>query len=810
MLCENAGPVLVERFSQWFKAKGWQPHAHQLAMVEAARAGKSSLLIAPTGGGKTLAGFLPSLVDLAEGKNKGLHTLYISPLKALAADIQRNLQAPIADMGLDISIEMRTGDTSSSRRQRQIKKPPQILLTTPESLELLLSYAGAEVFFAGLRRLIIDEVHALAPNKRGHMTALCIAYLRSICPGLTVSGLSATVAAPEALARWIGEGTQIIDAGVGVKPRITLLKTKARLPWSGYMGTYAIADIYAQLKRAKTTIVFVNTRAQAELLFQQLWEFNTDNLPIGLHHGSLEREHRLKVEAAMNAGALRAIVATASLDLGLDWGQVDLVMQVGAPRSISRLLQRIGRSNHRLDEPSEALLVPCNRFEMIECIAVMRAIDEGMVDGEALQEGGLDVLAQFVMNAACGEGFDAEVLYGIVRRAAPYRGVSREMFELVLRFIESGGYALRVYDQFKRIVQNEAGLWVASKVAIRRHRMNIGTIVEYETLPIALRRAKSQKFVPLGKIEEYFIQGLQPGDTFIFAGRLLSYKGIFDNRVEAEPAVGPRPKIPSFKGGRLPLSISVAERVRELMQDKSEWGRLPKTLQDWLALQEEKSSLPDSGHLLVETFEHEEKQFLMVYSFAGRNANQTLGMLISSQMEASDLLPLGFVANDYVLALWSLKTVRDPGGLVEAALAQESCEEWIESSQMAKRTFRDVALISGLVERGYPGGRKTGRQVTISTDLLYDVLRKHEPGHVLLKATRLDVLARLGDVTRLRTEFAGLALRHRHLEHISPLAVPLVLDVIGSEEIDGKGRVEMLTAELRDMRGDALLEEAQA
>ena len=810
MLCENTNSLLSDRFNAWFVSKGWQPHPHQLAMVASAKAKRSSLLIAPTGGGKTLAGFLPTLVDLAETPSKGLHTLYISPLKALAADIHRNLQAPIQSIGLNINIEIRTGDTPNARRQRQLLKPPQILLTTPESLELLLSYSDTKIFFGGLKRVIIDEAHVLAPGKRGHMTALCLAYLRSICPGLTVSGLSATVAAPEALASWLGEDTQIINAGMGVKPDIELLKTHNRLPWSGNMGSYAIGEIYEQLKRARTTIIFVNTRAQAELLFQQLWERNKDNLPIGLHHGSLERDHRLRVEAAMNAGKLRAIIATASLDLGLDWGMVDLVMQVGAPRSISRLLQRIGRSNHRLDVPSEALLVPCNRFEMLECIAVMQAIEEGIIDGEPLRQGTLDVLAQFVMNAACGEGFDANMLFNVITSAAPYRHIDRATFDAVVRFVENGGYALRVYEQFKRIERNEHSVWVASKVAIRRHRMNIGTIVEYETLPIALRRAKSKNFLPLGKIEEYFIQGLQPGDTFIFAGRLLSYKGIYDNRVEAEPAAGPRPKIPSFKGGRLPLSISVAERVRELMRNKNDWQLLPQALQEWLALQEEKSSLPDSEHLLVETFEYEKKYFFVLYSFAGRPANQTLGMLISSQMEASGLLPLGFVANDYVLGVWSLKPVEHASELVQAALEQDNCEQWIESSQMAKRTFRDVALISGLVERGYPGGRKTGRQVTISTDLLYDVLRKYEPDHILLKATRLDVMASLADITRLRKEFAAMTLQHNHLERISPLAVPLVLDVIGSEQIDGKGKVELLTAEFREMTGDALLEQAKA
>ncbi|MFO1243399.1 MAG: DEAD/DEAH box helicase [Rickettsiales bacterium] len=554
-------PALPDVFKRWFAEKGWQPHAHQLAMVEAARAGKSSLLVAPTGGGKTLAGFLPSLLELAETPHKGLHTLYISPLKALAADIARNLSRPVEEMSLPIMIEMRTGDTSSSRRQRQLKKPPHILLTTPESLELILSYPNATQLVGTLKRVVIDEVHALAPGKRGHLTALCLSRLRRLAPGLQVIGLSATAAHPEHLAAWLDPHAGVIRASAAPLPQIKFMKT-GRVPWSGYMANFAVKDIYRAVQNAKTSIIFVNTRAQAEFLFQKLWEANTENLPIALHHGSLEREHRLKVEALMSSGQLRATIATASLDLGIDWGAVDLVIQVGAPRGISRLLQRVGRSNHRLDEPSDALLVPCNRFEMMECVAVMDAIADKQVDGDSLRPGTLDVLAQFVMNAACAGGFDGEELFQEITEAAPYRHITRATFERIVRFVADGGYSLRAYDRFQRISLNEEGRWEASLEAARRHRMNTGTIVEYETLRVSMRKGKSRKAHDLGRIEEYFIQGLVPGDTFIFAGKLLRFKGVRETTVEVEPAAGEQPKIPSFKGGKLPLSPSLAGRVR--------------------------------------------------------------------------------------------------------------------------------------------------------------------------------------------------------------------------------------------------------
>ena len=801
-------PVLPQPFTGWFASNGWHPHTHQLAMIKAAKAGQSSLLIAPTGGGKTLAGFLPTLVSLVENPHKGLHTLYISPLKALAADIQRNLTTPITDMGLPITIEMRTGDTSSSQRKRQLTKPPHILLITPESLELMLSYPESFTLFSTLKRVIIDELHVLAPGKRGHLTALCLARLKTISPTMTVTGLSATIAEPERFLDWLDKNTCLIRATEAAAPEIKLLPTSVRVPWSGYTGLYAVRDIYKAIKAAKTTIIFVNARVQAELFFQKLWEINEDNLPIALHHGSLEREHRQKVEALMAEGKLRAIVATASLDLGIDWGAVDLVIQVGGPRSISRLLQRIGRANHRLDTPSKAFLLANNRFEMAECIAVMQAVDEGVVDGEPLTSGSLDVLAQFVMNCTCARPFEPEHLWHELRTAAPYAKIPRTVFDKVVALITNGGYALRAYDRFQRITADEFGFYHAQPTAIKRHRMNLGTIVEYETLRVSLRKPKSKKSRDLGQVEEYFIQGLLPGDTFMFAGQLLKFKAVRDMRVEVEPATGDRPKVPSFKGGRLPMSQSVADRVRRLMEH-SEEEKLPKSISEWLHQQSLRSCLPGKDFLLAETFPHDGFSHFILYSFAGRNANQTLGLLITQRLEAKGLLPLGFIANDYTIMFWGMREIIDPQSLLEESLSQDNSQSWIEASQMARRAFRDIAVISGLVERSHPGKKKTGRQVTMSTDLLYDVLRKYEPDHILLQATREDVELKLADTVHLRDIMLSQPMKHMKLKRVSPLAVPLMIEM-GSEIIKGEAQTALLSAEARDAVGDALFSEASA
>jgi ATP-dependent Lhr-like helicase len=564
--------------ADWFAARGWRPHAHQLAMLEAARAGQSALLIAPTGGGKTLAGFLPSLVDLISGDapEDGLHTLYISPLKALAVDIHRNLEVPIAEMALPIRAETRTGDTPQSKRQRQRKKPPHMLMTTPESLALLLSYEDAPEIFASLQCVILDELHAIEDNKRGDLLALGLSRLQALAPHVRRVGLSATVADPDRLRRWLSTTANADDVelvlGVdGAEPDVAVLETGARLPWSGHMGAHAVPEIYDLLKDGGTTLVFVNTRAQAEIVFQELWRLNEDNLRIALHHGSLAVEQRRKVEAAMVRGELDAVVATSSLDLGVDWAAVDLVVQVGAPKGATRLLQRIGRANHQLDNPSRAVLVPANRFEVLECRAALDAIAAHTLDGVPERPGGLDVLAQHILGAACAGPVDRDALFEQVRTAGPYAGLTREDYDDVFGFVATGGYALGAYDRFKRLFRKSDGLYeITSKTAIRDYRMNVGTIVEAPTLKVRLGRGRV-----LGEVEESFVNHLTEGDTFIFAGRLLEFVELRETSVITRPGKGDAPAVPAYVGGRLPLSTHLADRVRTILSDPKTWSGLP-------------------------------------------------------------------------------------------------------------------------------------------------------------------------------------------------------------------------------------------
>jgi ATP-dependent Lhr-like helicase len=813
-----AALALPERFREWFARRGWTPHPHQLALLAAARDGRATLLIAPTGGGKTLAGFLPSLVELADppaaGARRGLHTLYVSPLKALAVDIHRNLEQPVAEMGLGVRIETRTGDTPNVKRRRQRRDPPHLLLTTPESLALLLSYADAPAMFGGLRAVVVDELHALAGNKRGDLLALGLAHLRRLAPQCRVSGLSATVAFPDALAQWLGSGGNPVDIllGGGDKPaEIAILKTAERMPWAGRMALFAMREVYQAIKQAGTTLVFVNTRAQAELVFHALWRLNDDNLPIALHHGSLAVEQRRKVEAAMALGKLRAVVATSSLDLGVDWAAVDLVLQVGAPKGASRLVQRVGRANHRLDLPSRALLVPANRFEVLECRAAMDAVAEGALDGDPPRPGALDVLAQHLLGMACSAPFDADAMYAEVASAQPYAELRRKDFDDVLGFVAAGGYALRAYRQWHRLRREAGGKWgAASPLVVRRYRMNVGTIVESPMLRVRLRRGPF-----LGEVEEYFAQFLVPGDTFMFAGRLLQFDGIREHTVQCSPAAGGEPKVPVYGGGRLPLTTQLADRVRAMLADRRRWRDLPEAVAEWLRLQEWKSVLPPRDGLLVECFPRgdrgREKHHLVAYCFEGRNAHQTLGMLLTRRMERLGLMPLGFVATDYVLGVWSLKPAqsRDIAALFDEDMLGDDLEAWMDESSMLKRCFRNVAVIAGLIERHHPGQEKTGRQVTFNADLIYDVLRRHDPQHILLRATRADAATGLTDVGRLAKFLKRIKgrIEHRVLDRVSPLALPVLLE-IGREQVEGGALDHMLDEAAREQQEQALIEEA--
>ncbi len=742
------------------------------------------MLVAATGAGKTLAGFLPTICQLVEQPSEGLHTLYVSPLKALAVDVQRNLIGPIEEMGLPIRVETRTGDTPSDRKARQRVKPPQMLLTTPESLSLLLSYPDSPQMFEGLKTIVVDELHGFAREKRGDLLSLSMSRLQALAPGLRRVGLSATISDPDAYRFWLAPDADmdLVDLVIGdpgAEPDLSILIPENKIPWGGHSGYHAVPEVMRLIEQHKTTLVFCNTRGLAELIFQKLWDENEQALPIGIHHGSLSVEARRKVEAAMAAGKLRGLVATASLDLGIDWGDVDLVVQMGAPKGSSRLLQRIGRANHRLDEPSKGIIVPGNRFEYLEARAALDAIDDGELDPEVFRPGALDVLAQHILAMAVAAPFRQDELLAEVRSAAPYAGLKQETFDEVLSFIATGGYALKAYDRFRRLVPEPGGVWRIARPSVgQQHRLNAGVIVEQPLLTVRFRNGRR-----LGTVEEGFASVLAPGDRFFFAGLSLEVEQFKDTDIIVH-ASSKRGQIVTYGGQRMSMSTHLANRVRQMLADRNDWSRFPDDVRDWLEVQSERSVLPEPHQLLVETFPHEGQHFMVAYSFEGWNAHQSLGMLLTKRMEKAGLKPLGFVANDYGLACYGLEPIDDPQSLFSPDILEQEFIDWVEQSYLLKTAFREVAVIGGLVERQHPGRRKTGRQVSFSTDLIYDVLRRYEPQHLLLRAAWDDARRRmteLGRLVRLVDRAQGTML-HVKTERITPMAVPLMV-IVGRESL---------------------------
>ncbi|MBR9865267.1 MAG: ligase-associated DNA damage response DEXH box helicase [Rhodobacteraceae bacterium] len=768
---------LPPNFRNWFAARGWHIHPHQQQLLDRAAA-PAALLIAPTGGGKTLAGFLPSLIDLSTAPKDGLHTLYVSPLKALAADIRRNLQTPIEALDLPVRVEDRTGDTSQTKRKRQRADPPHILLTTPESLAILLSYPDAPTIFAGLQRVVVDEIHALAESKRGDQLMLCLSRLQALCPDMRRVGLSATVEDPPALGRFLAphpHPCEIITADPGPAPDITILHSDTPPPWAGAGAVYAVKDVLELVEGANTTLIFINTRAQAEIFFRALWTANDNALPIALHHGSLAREARDKVEAAMVAGSLRAVVCTGTLDLGIDWGDVDLVIQVGAPKNIKRLVQRIGRSNHRYNAPSRAVIVPANRFEVLEAQAALDAVRENTLDGEPRARGPRDVLCQHILLRACAGPFDAVALYQEITQAGPYSDLSRTDFEDCLEFCATGGYALRAYDRWQRLMLNPDGLWqLRDPRSAQSLRMNVGTIVDTETLNV---RWRGRGGAPLGEIEEGFAATLSEGDTFLIGGQVVRYEGLREMTVQVTKG-RKEPRIATFAGTKFATSTLLSTRVISLL-NSGDWSALPEHTRSWLEMQQQVSMLPKLGRMLVESYWRDTRAYTCFYGFAGRNALQTLGLLVTRRMETAGLHPIGFVATDYALLIWGLDAVEDPAALLSPDDLRDGLEGWLANNAVMKRSFRNVATIAGLIVKNLPGKRKTGRQATFSSDILYDTLLKYDPDHLLLQITRAEAMGGLVDFGRIEEMLTRVQGRIDHVKaaHVTPLSAPMLLEV---------------------------------
>ena len=767
--------------SNWLKKKNWSLYKHQLEVLSKSSNGQNVLLISPTGTGKTLAGFLPSLVDctLEKIRSQKIHTLYISPLKSLAYDVERNLLKPIKAMGLGLNVQSRTGDTSFNKKKIQLTKPPQILATTIESFALLMSEKDFAKYFEDLKYIIIDEVHSLTNTKRGELLALNIGRLKSLNKDVKLTLLSATVAEPKSTLRYFcPDGAVIVKAKVKKILKVKILNISKRLPLSGHMVEHSTKEIYKIISKKKC-IIFVNTRAQAELLYQNLWKLNSSNIKIALHHGSLERNLRINVEHRMSCGEIDCIVATSSLDMGLDWSNVEMVIQVGAPKGVTRLIQRIGRSNHTSEGVSQAILVPTNMFEFIECYAALEAIQIEDLDISHERPGSIDVLAQHVMGVACSSEFDVNKLYKNIKKVWPYRHLQEEKFLRVIEFLKNGGYSLKKYQQFSKLKEFSPGKYtISSERFIKQYKLNVGTIIESQMLNVKLNNKK------LGSIEDWFVQKLSPGDSFLFGGKVLQFISIDLNVVRVKISSSKKPKIPSYTGGRMPLSTQLSERVKKILNNEYDWRFFPQEIKDWLNLQKYRSIIPPTKGLLVECFPRKFKNksieiYYIFYTFEGKNANQTLGFVISKIFESLGIKALGFVCTDYALAIWVNKKVKSIKQIFEYENFIKNIYEWLDDSSLFKRNFRKVAIISGLMDKGYPNQTKRFNQVLINSDLIYSVLKKYEKDHILFEATVEESKRDLTDLDRIEKYIKNIKnnIIINHLSRPSPLSAPLILEI---------------------------------
>jgi len=811
----------------WFVRHGWQPFEFQRQAWSAFKNGESGLIHSATGTGKSYAALGGPLMDWINQhpdqakwpatKPPGLTLLWITPLRALAADTEESLRLPVEELGISWTVARRTGDTSSSQRQKQKLQLPSLLITTPESLSLQLSYADAPEKFRHLHAVVVDEWHELIGSKRGTMTELCLARLRGWQPELRIWGLSATIGnldvAMECLLGGKSENARLIEGNLPKHYEIESLIPEAieRFPWAGHIGLKMLPQVIKAIEQANSTLVFTNVRSQCEIWYQALIETRPDWIgQVAIHHGSLDREVREWVENALREGKLRAVVCTSSLDLGVDFSPVDQVIQVGSPKGVARMLQRAGRSGHQPGATSRLLCSPTNAFELIEFAATRRSIEKMFVvppsGGSSSQrtqppEGGttnviesripvnkpLDLLVQHLVTVGVGTGFEPKAMLREIRSTYAYRSLTGEEWQWALDFLTHGGKTLQAYDQYRKLALVDGVYRVTDQTIAKRHRMSIGTITSDASLIVKYLNGET-----LGSVEESFAARLQKGDTFTFAGRTLEFIRLREMTLQVRRAKNSKAATPRWMGGRIPLSSELAEAMLEVLteyragkQTGPEADPEVRTLAPILEIQDRWSKVPTAGELIVERLTTREGHHLFLYPFAGRLANDGLAALLALRLSRLQPLTFTLAANDYGCELLSdqpLEIEIDEARLRQL-LSTEHLDEDIAASlnsvEMARRQFREIARVAGLVFQGYPGQGKTNKQLQASSGLLYDVFARFEPDSLLLKQAHREVQSNQLDQHRLRATLARLQQSRIIINEIArptPFAFPLLVD----------------------------------
>lgn len=814
------------RWAEWFAAQGWRPLPFQREVWKHYLAGKSGLLHTPTGSGKTLAVIGGALIEALTAQPvssvpvdrsaatkrrtavRPLRVLWVTPLRALAADTLRALREPAHALGLDWEVGLRTGDASARDKRLARAGKLDVLVTTPESLSLLLSYPDAAQNFSAIRCIVVDEWHELLGNKRGVLLQLCLARLRGLSPLARIWGLSATLGNLDQAREVLIPGRPDAVTVSGLRPRTVRIETLLpasgeRFPWAGHLGLSQLARVVERIFGARTSLVFTNTRAQAELWHQALSAvWLEDPATLALHHGSLDARLRADVEAGLRSGGLRCVVATSSLDLGVDFPSVDQVFQIGSPKGVARLLQRAGRSRHRPGEAGHVICVPSHALELVEYAAVREAIAQGDIEPRLPPVLSLDVLAQHCVTLALGGGFDADALLAEVRGTHAFSALDEASWQAVLDFIVQGGRALENYPDYRRVVRDEHGRYLVEdrRVAFR-HRLSIGTITSDGAVSVKFLRGGN-----LGSVEETFIARLRPGDRFQFAGRTLELVRLEAMAAYVRLARKNDGAVPKWQGGRMPLSSELAREVEALLAQPSDSPEMVAVI-PLLGLQSRLSMLPKPGCLLVEAVRTREGPQYFVYPFAGRQTHEGLAMLLSLRLGRLQANTWSFAANDYGLALApaveQTVTAEQWGALFSANNLEEDLRASLNLAELARRQFREIARIAGLLPPSLPGkAPRSMRQLQASSGLIFDVLARYDPEHILLKLAEREVFSAQLEIRTLRHVLADCAARVVELRaprSLTPLAFPLWAENLRTGQIsseDWKARVQRAAAQL--------------
>jgi ATP-dependent helicase Lhr and Lhr-like helicase len=800
-LADESAAAHVER---WFAQSGWQPFAFQREVWAAYSRGESGLIHSATGTGKTLAAWLGPLMALADDKTQqSLRVLWITPMRALSADTCESLLRPIEEMGLPITVGMRTGDTASSERARQTAKMPHALVTTPESLSLMLSQSHAQESLSRIDCVIVDEWHELLGSKRGIQTELALARLRKWNPQLRLWGLSATLGnLPEALRVLLGNQTaegKLIEGESDKKIVIdSLIPANAeKFPWAGHLGFAMIDEVIAELENSGTTLIFTNTRSQAELWYQALLEAKPEWAgEIALHHGSLDREVREYVERGLKAGSLRAVVATSSLDLGVDFSPVQRVLQIGSPKGVARLMQRAGRSGHAPGQVSRVTCVPSHAFEFVESAAARRAAIAKRIESRRLIEKPLDVLVQHLVTIAAGEGFDEAELFAEVKTAYAFRHLNADEWSWVLDFVVKGGEALRAYPEYRKVVESSGVYRIADSAIARRHRMSIGTIVSDASMDV-----RYQNGARLGHVEESFIARLQPGDAFTFAGRVLELIRVREMTAFVKPAKSNRKLVPRWGGSKMPFSSELADATRQLLQDFRDGNAAEpemSVVERLLYVQKKVSRIPDMHELLIEQVPSREGHHIFCYPFAGRHVHMGLAALFGYRLGQLQAATFSFSVNDYGFELLSATPFSINRRVIDTLLSTDNLLEDVlkslNAAELAKRHFREIARVAGLVFQGFPGANKTSKQVQASSGLIFDVFAEWDRENPLLAQAQREVLERELQFARLAETLAAMKQQRVTIIRASrptPFCFPLMVERF-SEKLTSESLAERI------------------